>query len=54
MVRGTLAGNAYGSMPVAVPVLRSTVGGPHLPLGPLPLRHEERKGEGEVVGVKAH
>ncbi len=36
MERRTLAGNAYGSAPVAVPVLRSTVGGPHLPPGLLP------------------
>jgi len=52
MVRRALAGNAYGSATVAAPVLRSTVGGPHLPPGPLPLPHGERKGEHRVLARK--
>jgi len=52
IVRGTLAGNVCVSAThwnrvatMSAPVLPSTPDSPHLPPGPLPLPHGERKGE---------
>ncbi len=55
-VRGPLArrcGEWLEVAPVSALVLRRTAGGPHLPPGPLPIPHGERKGERGGAGAKA-
>lgn len=58
--RGTLVGNAYVSatrwnrvLTGSGSVLRSALGGPHLPPSPLPLPVEER-GDRSVAGAKEY